>query len=271
MGISAMAVAVASSRRLRPTAETYVDALPVVTHLPPDCQGTRVTVGALHIRRDAGGPSCFPGHVDPEDGVTGCQLAFGPGFEPAQPDARQGAMFAWCGDVTVRADDARGVWVVEDFRHRRLAYVREQLDRPTPLCAARVAGALRPPDAAIVLAALGLVVAVAALRLPRRSSLPGGLDACHDATALPDGTVCLADGRGPLPMPAGARIEGGPVVVVLAAPPESFRGNAVPAVVRVARGTVVEHRVVEQLGRHAFALATTMLSVTPLLVALLEG
>ncbi|MFT3764056.1 MAG: hypothetical protein QM820_00805 [Minicystis sp.] len=168
----------------------------------------------------------------------------------------------------VRADDAHGLWILEDATGHRLAFNRTHPQYPIKLYPSRLAGALRPHDAFTALAALGLAVALAALLGPRRSLLPADASRCRDAVVTADGTLRLTDDATPIPPPPGAAIHG-PVVAVLATQAGSFRDHAGPAVERVVPGSLAQHRLAERLGPHAFALAFVVIASTPLLVALL--
>lgn len=262
MASAALGLAVAASHARGVTAESYAGSLPIIARLPANGSGQEVTVGTLLIHRSPGSDGCqFSYPLRAGD----CRVSFGLGAPAAAPaEGAGGVGFHWCQELVVRADEKHQVWIVEDDVGQRLAYDAEHLDRPTALRASRLGGAVRYPDAAVGLCVLGLLVAIAVIKFPRRASVSGDGGTLHDAKMRADGMLCLADGSAMLPLPPGPRIAEGPVVVELASSRASFRDSAAPVVNRVFAGTVAEHSFVERHGRYAFALAVVAICAAPL-------
>lgn len=260
--LGALALVAAWTARSRlPTATAYLRALPVVASFD-EWDRSRYAApfdsgGGNRVRRMARKGGCWIGGLDeapPADGLL--------------PGHRYWDVHT-CGPTLVRADERRGLLVLEDEHGRRIALDRARGWMPVPLPPVRLAGSVRPPDAFGALALLGLAGALVALLWPRRSRLPADESACREAEVLTDGMLRFTDETPPLPLPASAPAVVGRVVAVLGTPAESFRDHAGPIVVRAVPGTLTEHRFAARLGRAPFALAFVVIGCTPLLTALL--
>lgn len=266
--LACVAVALAVRRADRPTPSAYPASLPVLGALdaPEEdaARGTRVerVLGPVRVTR-------APVH---EDG-RGCRVWIASAASSAQPPDNP---MAWaflsfserCGRVLVRSDDARHAWFVESEGGRVTAFdqIEAKWAQPPPL--KRFAGALRPPNAHLALAAVGVVAALASLLL-RRSELPRDDNAYREGFVQADGTIAFGIDVPPLAGPPPAPMPMGPVVAIFGRGDESFREHAGPVVVRLLRGTLAEHRRAALAGP-AFAFACATIAVTPLAVALLH-
>lgn len=242
----------------RPTASAYVASLPVVAqfdevdrsrYAPPVEAG-----GGGIVRRILRKGSCWIGEADdvpPSDGLAPAHVYWG---------------LITCGPVVIRADARRGLLVLEDTYHRRVAIDRAHGWQPIRLRPIQLAGLVRPPSSLTALAAIGVAVALLALLRRVRSPLPADESVWRAAEARADGTLRFADDTPPLPHAAPGVL--GPVVAVLETPAESFRDHAGPVVARVVPGTLAEHRFAARVGNAAFALAFVVIACTPLATAL---
>jgi hypothetical protein len=262
------ALGVTAMRIDRPTPSAYPSRLPVLGILDAPAEGalrgarTEQVLGDVRVTRAPAG-----------EGRDGCIVWMARVASGARPPDQS---WAWvrlrgsepCGALLVRADDARHLWVLGTESDRLTAI--DQLEtksarRPRP---GRLAGALRPPNAYVGLAVVGVLGALASL-LRRRSELPRDEGACRDGFVHPDGTITVAGAVSPVAAPRLGPALAGPVVVILGRANESFREHAGPAVVRMLPGTLDEHRRAA-LAAPAFALAFVGIAVTPLVVMLLD-
>jgi hypothetical protein len=242
--------------------ERYVHSLEVVASLPPlreaPCVGSpeeetctqKIQAGPLQVTR-----LLYDGE---------CMLGVAEG-EPPRPSVRD---WTPCDALSVRADRGHRLWFVEERAGATVGYdADDPRQAPRRIFPADVADGLRPPDAFVALAVLGLGAALATL-LRRPRPLPSPAEVRVQAHLGEDGTLTFADDRPPLLLPHAACAGAGPVVVVLVPSVGAFRERGAEAVRAVLPGTLDEVLLAMHVGRHALALTWVAVGAAPLAAAL---